>query len=400
MRVPRRLARVGAAADLPNAAAFDAYVGPSGELTVDHVRGIIALHNGSTAGGVQFKIASLLPAGGTTGQVVARAASGGAEWVDQTGGSGGSSSSDSLLALALSEATSNHVATRQVFADGFKSLGSVNTGGATNLDTSEVGYLKPTTSGGTTKGSASASGSTTAPTNGFLIVDRTYAVDNNVLISKIGIYSTTAGSGSFKIMNEDSTTQFDILYTQNFTHAGAGWQDFTLSTPFQTPTTGTLRIGTRFASGGPTGTVVATGNRASINSDPGVQNNLGGFTSDSAGVFSSRYSYGLTAANLSVNSEILPCPIIPSSIAGALRIVAVDAATLNTDLMFDVRRSSSASWATATLELDFLDGGVSVLKFAPVSLTSQASDDDVQWRFRTANGKMVKLDGAALEYRA
>lgn len=56
MRVPRRLARVGAADDLPDAVAFDAYVGPSGEITVDHIRGIIALHDGSTPGGFQFTV--------------------------------------------------------------------------------------------------------------------------------------------------------------------------------------------------------------------------------------------------------------------------------------------------------------------------------------------------------
>lgn len=56
MRVPRRLARVGGAADLPDAAAFDAYVGPSAEITVDHIRGIIALHDGLTPGGKQFSI--------------------------------------------------------------------------------------------------------------------------------------------------------------------------------------------------------------------------------------------------------------------------------------------------------------------------------------------------------
>jgi hypothetical protein len=54
-RVPRRLARIGAA-DLANSAAFDAYVGPSGELTVDHIRHIIALHDGVTPGGNQFTL--------------------------------------------------------------------------------------------------------------------------------------------------------------------------------------------------------------------------------------------------------------------------------------------------------------------------------------------------------
>ncbi|MBO9194318.1 hypothetical protein J5277_09395 [Rhizobium sp. 16-449-1b] len=54
VRVARRFARVGAAADLPNAAAFDAYIGPSGEIVVDPARKIIALHDGATAGGVQY----------------------------------------------------------------------------------------------------------------------------------------------------------------------------------------------------------------------------------------------------------------------------------------------------------------------------------------------------------
>jgi hypothetical protein len=52
-RVPRRLAGIGAA-DLANTAAFDAYIGPTREVTVDHQRGIVSLHDGSTAGGLQF----------------------------------------------------------------------------------------------------------------------------------------------------------------------------------------------------------------------------------------------------------------------------------------------------------------------------------------------------------
>lgn len=53
MRVPRRLAGIGAA-DLANSAAFDAYIGPSREVTVDHVRGLLRLHDGSTAGGINL----------------------------------------------------------------------------------------------------------------------------------------------------------------------------------------------------------------------------------------------------------------------------------------------------------------------------------------------------------
>jgi hypothetical protein len=83
-RIPRKLAGIGAS-DLPNAAAFDAYVGPAREVAVDQSRGIIALHDGVTAGGKQYKISSLLPSGGSTGQVAARASGGGVEWVNQAG---------------------------------------------------------------------------------------------------------------------------------------------------------------------------------------------------------------------------------------------------------------------------------------------------------------------------
>ena len=54
-RIPRRTAGIGAS-DLPDAIAFDAYVGPAREITVDQQRGIIALHDGVTPGGQQFHV--------------------------------------------------------------------------------------------------------------------------------------------------------------------------------------------------------------------------------------------------------------------------------------------------------------------------------------------------------
>ncbi|AYD00035.1 tail fiber domain-containing protein [Neorhizobium sp. NCHU2750] len=59
-RVPRQLAGLGAS-DIADATAFDVYIGPSREVTVDPTRGILALHDGSTAGGKQFSISDDLP---------------------------------------------------------------------------------------------------------------------------------------------------------------------------------------------------------------------------------------------------------------------------------------------------------------------------------------------------
>lgn len=79
-RTPRKLAGIGAS-DLPDAAAFDAYIGPAREVTVDPARGIVALHDGLTAGGKRFASSTALQPGdigvtvqgklsGTLGQVV------------------------------------------------------------------------------------------------------------------------------------------------------------------------------------------------------------------------------------------------------------------------------------------------------------------------------------------
>lgn len=61
-RIPRRLAGIGAS-DISNAAEFDAYVGPSREVTVDPDRGLMRIHDGSTPGGKSVA-AERIPDGG------------------------------------------------------------------------------------------------------------------------------------------------------------------------------------------------------------------------------------------------------------------------------------------------------------------------------------------------
>ena len=114
-RIARRIAGIGAS-DLPDAAAFDAYVGPAREITVDPMRGIIALHDGGTPGGVQItpieegayataaqgalavsavqpESVMLVPAGGITGQFLVKNSNSDYDtvWTEGTGGEGGES---------------------------------------------------------------------------------------------------------------------------------------------------------------------------------------------------------------------------------------------------------------------------------------------------------------------
>jgi len=84
-------------------------------------------------------------------------------------------------------------------------------------------------------------------------VDRTIAVENDKWITHIGLkmeYATMPLT-SIKIFQENSTSDFDVLYTQDITpydnSATTPWYE--LTTPFLTPSTGTIRIGAFFSGG-------------------------------------------------------------------------------------------------------------------------------------------------------
>lgn len=73
-------------------------------------------------------------------------------------------------------------------------------------------------------------------------VDRSVVIPNGAVVSKLGIYRISAGTVSVKIARETSSTTYDILITESFSHPGGGMVDFTLSSPFTVPETGTHRL--------------------------------------------------------------------------------------------------------------------------------------------------------------
>jgi hypothetical protein len=77
----------------------------------------------------------------------------------------------------------------------------------------------------------------------YTFVNRALVLTNNVEITHIGVYSTSAATISAKICNQDSTTQFDIVVNQSVSHGGTGWEDFALSSPYNVPASGTYNLG-------------------------------------------------------------------------------------------------------------------------------------------------------------
>lgn len=61
---------------------------------------------------------------------------------------------------------------------------------------------------------------------------RNTALTTSDVIRKIGAYSTSARTVVVKIGKRNSAGNFDILVSESFSHAGGGWQDFTLSADY------------------------------------------------------------------------------------------------------------------------------------------------------------------------
>lgn len=93
-----------------------------------------------------------------------------------------------------------------------------------------------------TESSSSTTGS--AGNASFTVLDRSWAIDNGATVNSVGVYSTSAATITVKILNEDSTTQYDIVVSKSFSHGGSGWEDCTLDSPYTVPGTGTYRVGT------------------------------------------------------------------------------------------------------------------------------------------------------------
>lgn len=98
-------------------------------------------------------------------------------------------------------------------------------------------------------GGPSAYSETTAAPNqsnygaNFTIFNRSFSLDPGATIETIGVNSSTSGSMKVKIALRNSATSYTIVVDQSVSHGGGGWQDFTLSSPYVVPATGTYYVG-------------------------------------------------------------------------------------------------------------------------------------------------------------
>lgn len=85
------------------------------------------------------------------------------------------------------------------------------------------------------------SGDATATASGFngnTWVNRTFTLNAGNYIRKFGADLRSADTITVKIVKRTGAGTYDVLSSENVSHTGSGWEDFTLATPVTIPSDG------------------------------------------------------------------------------------------------------------------------------------------------------------------
>ncbi|MBW9113164.1 LamG domain-containing protein [Rhizobium cauense] len=239
------------------------------------------------------------------------------------------------------------------------------------------------------------------PSQGYTVVNRDVSLGPGLTIQKIGYYSTVACTGKLKLVQADSTTQYDILYDVAFVHPGNGWLDVTLPVPFTLPSTAPILYMAAFVSAVPGGSTAPAGaaQMAYKIGDQSVGNDNAGFTlaAAGAGVFPLRVSYLQATQNMTLVSAAYPAGAVPSS--GRIALQLADSLTLTpgTDFTVEVSRDGGTTWTAVTMSLTLpAFAGVKMYE-GQTSLTGQPSGSSMKWRLKTLTNKAIIASGVVLQ---
>jgi hypothetical protein len=304
--------------------------------------------------------------------------------------------SHSLLALQVADNTNTAIFTsNNRVADSFDTTTYVDVAGATNLDSSVPGVLKPTTSG-TTQSSGTASG-TLDFSPGYTMFDMSSALTNGDVVSAIGVYLTSAKSVVVKIGKRNSAGNFDVAVSQAFSHPGGGWANVALSSPYTVPGSGSYYVGCYQTGSGDVRSSAVS--RAYASGE--ITGSSPGFTEDSSVNHPPlRRVVNPTPNNLTVRSMVFTAASAPARMKAVLRVKEADAATAGTDYTLEFTRDDGTTWTAATLtELYTAPGSIRVVESNLVDVSGQPSGTALRWRFKTPTNKVVELNDAHLYWQ-
>lgn len=257
-------------------------------------------------------------------------------------------------------------------------------------------YKNPSTTGAVYGGSAAFN---TTGNAGITYVDESYTLPNNVTIASIGCYQTSAISVALKICKKNSSGNYDIVYSQTITTSTSGWQDFTLTTPYAIPSSGSYYVGIYSASNfaystSHTACATASGNVT------GTGQALAEHTTDIFGPLTRATSADIPAPNMTlVSAALSPAPASSPSKAQLMVLwKAIDAATPNTDFTVEVTANGGTNWVLGTLA----DTGITMaggFRLLLTTVTLSSGGTTVQCRVKTLNNKSQQVKAIGLLYQ-
>jgi len=303
-----------------------------------------------------------------------------------------------LMQLQLQTAIANALAASAMVAadgmyDAFNSDTLSGVSGTTNPTYDVVNKLYASNSATVVSTTLNTSNMSTGSQNTCRI-DETYTVGNSKTVMSIGCYQTVALNVELKIFLKNGSGNYTCAVSQTFAHAGGGWQDFTLTTPYSVPASGTYYIGVYPQSAPSIDNTSSSG--AQYNGDVAQGATQSGFSEVSGSYILTRYTWGSVGNMTLVGPALSPAPASAPSKA-LLAVLWKDvsgSATLNTDFTAEVTENGGTNWVAATL----VDSGVTIAGFkvltATVALTSGGTT--VQWRLKTLNNRSEQVKGVAL----
>jgi hypothetical protein len=293
-----------------------------------------------------------------------------------------------------------------VFATGFKgandTANGIDAGSSSNYVVTPGsagaadGYVAPSLGAGTTVTINSTSTTEANQTNTY--IDRTTAVLNSVIVSKVGMYSTTARSITLKIVKRNSANNYDVVVNETFSHTGSGWEDFTLSSSYTVPGTGTYYLGSYVPAGGSNPNVTGTVSRAYLTGGSLTGTGVATTGEDSAGaVRPTRYVHTVSPSNMTV---VTASQTSDASVSNGRALIEFDntaTPALNTDLTAEVSCNGGSNWHSGTLA-SVTSNSQSGRKLAETDDVACTSGTSFKLRVKTANNKDVKVYGLKGEF--
>lgn len=305
---------------------------------------------------------------------------------------GGSGVNDALFAAEIAAFKPSSLGLADGIADSYSDESDVDTGLSSNQ------FYYSDTRGYTSTGPRSDA-TTLGPTLpagafNYTNVNRSLALTNGSVISKLGFYCSAAISSKLKIVRRNSAGNYDILLSEEFDHTGGGWKDLELSTLFVVPASGDFYIATYSASGID---LMTEAPRALLTGD--ITGNSASFVeASSSSPTPVRVNYLGIKENMVLVSQVLNAIAEPDTVRFAVQVIEADAATVNVDFTLEVSRDGGTTWTMATLVQTSITGTVKMYEAGDIDMYGQPSGTSMVYRFKTLNNKMITIVSVVFQW--